>query len=182
MASVRLRRPARTVGTDRTRAAARAEAHRRVRGREGGADRMGGPEAGRARHRCGRSRSWRTARWCAGIRARSEQSSPAPDEGGAAGGDAEPSLARCRRSNPCVRSRRLPRVRAWRWRMRWVRRRPCRGRRSSSGPKGDGPRPNADIDLPRVRLAPTILRAETAAVAAGAVLVALREGLVNSSG
>jgi 16S rRNA (uracil1498-N3)-methyltransferase len=49
------------------------------------------------------------------------------------------------------------------------------------GPEGGWSTSERDIDLPRVRLAPTILRAETAAVAAGVVLVALREGLVNST-
>jgi len=48
------------------------------------------------------------------------------------------------------------------------------------GPEGGWSEAERRVDLPRVRLATTILRAETAAVAAGAVLVALREGLVTS--
>jgi 16S rRNA (uracil1498-N3)-methyltransferase len=48
------------------------------------------------------------------------------------------------------------------------------------GPEGGWSEAERSIDLPRVRLATTVLRAETAALAAGAVLVALREGLVTS--
>jgi len=46
------------------------------------------------------------------------------------------------------------------------------------GPEGGWSLAEQDRHLPRVRLAPTVLRSETAAVAAGALLVALREGLV----
>jgi 16S rRNA (uracil1498-N3)-methyltransferase len=49
------------------------------------------------------------------------------------------------------------------------------------GPEGGWSAAEREVDFPRVRLAPTVLRAETAAVAAGAVLVALREGLVTPS-
>jgi 16S rRNA (uracil1498-N3)-methyltransferase len=48
------------------------------------------------------------------------------------------------------------------------------------GPEGGWSDAERSVDLPRVRLATTVLRAETAALAAGAVLVALREGLVTS--
>ena len=46
------------------------------------------------------------------------------------------------------------------------------------GPEGGWSAAEQKADLPHIRLAPTVLRAETAAVAAGAVLVALRELLV----
>jgi 16S rRNA (uracil1498-N3)-methyltransferase len=49
------------------------------------------------------------------------------------------------------------------------------------GPEGGWSPAEQERELPRVRLAPTVLRAETAAVVAGALLVALREGLVFST-
>jgi 16S rRNA (uracil1498-N3)-methyltransferase len=49
------------------------------------------------------------------------------------------------------------------------------------GPEGGWSAAERDSDLPRVRLAPRVLRSETAAVVAGALLVALREGLVISA-
>jgi 16S rRNA (uracil1498-N3)-methyltransferase len=49
------------------------------------------------------------------------------------------------------------------------------------GPEGGWSEAERGIEVRRVRLAPTVLRAETAAVAAGALLVALREGLVTAS-
>lgn len=48
------------------------------------------------------------------------------------------------------------------------------------GPEGGWSPAERERHLPRVRLAPTVLRSETAAVVAGALLVALREGLVMS--
>jgi 16S rRNA (uracil1498-N3)-methyltransferase len=47
------------------------------------------------------------------------------------------------------------------------------------GPEGGWSDAERESGLPHVRLASTVLRAETAAIAAGAVLVALREGLVT---
>ena len=49
------------------------------------------------------------------------------------------------------------------------------------GPEGGWSEAERGTDVPRVRLGRTVLRAETAAVAAGALLVALREGLVTPS-
>ena len=49
------------------------------------------------------------------------------------------------------------------------------------GPEGGWSTDEQQANLPRVRLAPTVLRSETAAVAAGTLLVALREGLVVST-
>jgi len=48
------------------------------------------------------------------------------------------------------------------------------------GPEGGWSPAEQDRDLPRVRLAPTVLRTETAAVVAGALLVALRDRLVTA--
>jgi len=47
------------------------------------------------------------------------------------------------------------------------------------GPEGGWSEEEAAAALPRVGLGPTVLRAETAAVAAGALLCGLREGLVD---
>lgn len=47
------------------------------------------------------------------------------------------------------------------------------------GPEGGWAAQERDLDLPRVRLGPTVLRAETAAVTAGALLTALRAGVVG---
>jgi 16S rRNA (uracil1498-N3)-methyltransferase len=47
------------------------------------------------------------------------------------------------------------------------------------GPEGGWSETERNNEIPRVKLARTVLRAETAAVAAGAVLVALREHLVR---
>jgi 16S rRNA (uracil1498-N3)-methyltransferase len=49
------------------------------------------------------------------------------------------------------------------------------------GPEGGWSAAERASDSPRVRLAPTVLRAETAAVVGGALLVALREGLVTAA-
>ena len=49
------------------------------------------------------------------------------------------------------------------------------------GPEGGWAEEEAAAALPRVDLGPTVLRAETAAVAAAALLCALREGLVGPS-
>jgi 16S rRNA (uracil1498-N3)-methyltransferase len=49
------------------------------------------------------------------------------------------------------------------------------------GPEGGWSPAELERDLPRVALAATVLRAETAAIAAGVVLAALREGLVHPS-
>ena len=47
------------------------------------------------------------------------------------------------------------------------------------GPEGGWTADEAAVALPRVGLGPHVLRAETAAIVAGSVLVALREGLVQ---
>jgi 16S rRNA (uracil1498-N3)-methyltransferase len=47
------------------------------------------------------------------------------------------------------------------------------------GPEGGWSAAELERGLPRVALGPTVLRAETAAIAAGVVLAALREGLVR---
>jgi RsmE family RNA methyltransferase len=49
------------------------------------------------------------------------------------------------------------------------------------GPEGGWSQAERTSKLPRVRLASTVLRTETAAVAAGALLVALRDGLVTAT-
>jgi 16S rRNA (uracil1498-N3)-methyltransferase len=49
------------------------------------------------------------------------------------------------------------------------------------GPEGGWSPAERDSNVPRVRLASRVLRSETAAIAAGALLVALREGLVHSA-
>jgi 16S rRNA (uracil1498-N3)-methyltransferase len=49
------------------------------------------------------------------------------------------------------------------------------------GPEGGWSDAERGTDIRRIRLAETVLRSETAAVAAGALLVALREGLVTPS-
>ncbi len=46
------------------------------------------------------------------------------------------------------------------------------------GPEGGWSETEQAVDLPKISLGPTVLRTETAAVAGGALLVALREGLV----
>lgn len=50
------------------------------------------------------------------------------------------------------------------------------------GPEGGWSDRERAIDLPTMGLGPTVLRAETAAVAAGVILVALRSGLVAGGG
>jgi 16S rRNA (uracil1498-N3)-methyltransferase len=49
------------------------------------------------------------------------------------------------------------------------------------GPEGGWDPGELAVDLPRVELGPTVLRAETAAVAAGVLLAALRAGLVEET-
>ena len=48
------------------------------------------------------------------------------------------------------------------------------------GPEGGWERHELEVDLPRVSLSTGVLRAETAAIVAGALLVALRSGRVVS--
>jgi 16S rRNA (uracil1498-N3)-methyltransferase len=47
------------------------------------------------------------------------------------------------------------------------------------GPEGGWSDRELDADLPRIRLGPAVLRAETAAIAAGVLLTGLRSGLVG---
>ena len=49
------------------------------------------------------------------------------------------------------------------------------------GPEGGWSRDELALDLPEVALGPHVLRAETAAIVAGSLLVGLREGLVRAS-
>jgi 16S rRNA (uracil1498-N3)-methyltransferase len=49
------------------------------------------------------------------------------------------------------------------------------------GPEGGWSPAELDADLPRVELGPNVLRTETAAVAAGALFVAIRAGLVRTA-
>jgi 16S rRNA U1498 N3-methylase RsmE len=49
------------------------------------------------------------------------------------------------------------------------------------GPEGGWAPAEADVALPAVRFAANVLRAETAAITAGAIFVALRSGLIRSA-
>jgi 16S rRNA (uracil1498-N3)-methyltransferase len=49
------------------------------------------------------------------------------------------------------------------------------------GPEGGWDDDELDLGLPRVRLGPRVLRTETAAVVAGALLCALRDAVVTAA-
>jgi 16S rRNA (uracil1498-N3)-methyltransferase len=49
------------------------------------------------------------------------------------------------------------------------------------GPEGGWSRAEVDAALPSVRLGPNVLRAETAAITAGAIFAAIRSGLIRSA-